>query len=458
MSVLDWIVSIVLFIVSLAILILIHELGHFSMAKLFDVYCHEFSIGFGPALLKKKRKNGETYFAIRAIPLGGYVSMYGEGEELEEGVNIPESRSIEGIKKWKKAIILVAGITLNAVLALVIFAVKDLCFPTIYTTTYATVNETSQLYKDGIRSNDRMLLYKSTAKDADVNYHFSYTIDKKIYEGFFTIVDTSVVMNEKNYVLTYYPQGTKSETKFSDGAHLYPAISKEDVVKDNEYLNCYLSWFTKEGESYIPLEGTPDFFPDFKQDPVQPYSATTCYDTKVFFESSDKIIKEANIHMSTELVEGSQDKYKWCDVGLSFQLIDQWLPFGERVQNVFIDFGNASVAVFRGLGVLFTGGIQNLSGFVGIMKTSAEILGSYTFATYLYFWGLISVNLAVFNLLPFPGLDGFQLLVTAIEGITKKKIPGKFKNIMSIIGLVLLFGLMILVLTFDVLRWIGIMA
>ena len=109
--VLHWIITIVLFIVSLSLLIVIHELGHLSMAKLFNVYCQEFSVGFGPALLKKRGKGKETYFSIRAIPLGGYVSMYGEGVELEEGLVLPKERSLEGIKRWKKAIILVAGVT-----------------------------------------------------------------------------------------------------------------------------------------------------------------------------------------------------------------------------------------------------------------------------------------------------------------------------------------------------------
>ena len=77
MSVWQWILSIVLFIFSLGVLIVIHELGHFSMAKLFNVYCQEFSIGFGPALLHKRKKGKETSFSIRAVPLGGYVSKIG---------------------------------------------------------------------------------------------------------------------------------------------------------------------------------------------------------------------------------------------------------------------------------------------------------------------------------------------------------------------------------------------
>ena len=97
-----------------------------------------------------------------------------------------------------------------------------------------------------------------------------------------------------------------------------------------------------------------------------------------------------------------------------------------------------------------------MSGIVGIFDTSASLYSQYTFSTYLFFWGLISINLAIFNLLPFPGLDGWQLLVTAIEGITRKKIPAKLKGIMSFIGLGLLFALMIAIVVLDILRIVGV--
>ena len=126
------------------------------------------------------------------------------------------------------------------------------------------------------------------------------------------------------------------------------------------------------------------------------------------------------------------------------------------MKNTFADFGSASVAVFRGIGMLFTGGIRNMSGFVGIFNYSAQLYGAYTFSTYLYFWGLISINLAIFNLFPFPGLDGWQILVTTVEGISKKKIPDKVKSIVSIVGLVLIFALMIAVVAMDILRIAGV--
>ena len=143
------------------------------------------------------------------------------------------------------------------------------------------------------------------------------------------------------------------------------------------------------------------------------------------------------------------------DLGVSFETVKVKISGKDKMHNTFVDYGNASAAVFKGLKVLFTGGIKNMSGIVGILDASTTYLQNYTLAYYFYFWGLISVNLAIFNLLPFPGLDGWQLLVTAIEGITRKKLPDKFKSIMSILGLVLLFALMIVIVVLDILRIAG---
>ena len=435
----------------------IHEAGHLSMAKLFNVYCQEFSIGFGPALLKKKRKGGETYFSIRAIPLGGYVSMYGEEMQLEEGVVVGEERSLEGIKKWKKAIIVSAGVIMNTLLALFLFTISNVCFPLIKATTFASVKESSQVYEAGIRNDDEIVFYNIPGTK-EITHKYYYEVDKVIYQGYFLIVDPNVTIGEKHYVLAYYPAGTKSETSFASAHKLYVAVSAEDVVKDKDFLNCYEGWFDKEGDTYTPKEGALLYYPNFKLEPLQAYDPNLTYSATINYQTpGEENIKSANITMATEVIEGQKDKYQWKDIGLYFQLRQEWLPFGTRVQNIFIDFANAGSAVFQGLAILFTGGIKNMSGFIGILQTSATIYGSYTFSTYLYFWGLISVNLAIFNLLPFPGLDGFTLLVTAIEGATRKKVPNKFKNIMSIIGLVLLLGLMIVVLSFDVLRWMGVM-
>lgn len=85
---------------------------------------------------------------------------------------------------------------------------------------------------------------------------------------------------------------------------------------------------------------------------------------------------------------------------------------------------------------------------------TTSVLQNYGFSKYLYVWGALSVNLAIVNLLPFPGLDGWQILVLIVEGITRKKIPDKAKRIMSYIGLGLLFTLMAVLVIKDIFTYI----
>lgn len=452
----EWILSILLFIVSLGALVTIHEAGHLSMAKLFKVYCHEFSIGFGPKLLKVRKEGHETYFSIRAVPLGGYVSMFGEGaEELPEFKDVPQERSLEGVKKWKKAIIVLAGVVLNAILALVLILISNMCFPLIAQTSRTIVKENSIAAVAGVQNDDHLnYLVPSDHISGDgiapITYEYT-TSDKIIHAGNFFIVDNAITMVPEStsgealhYVLTFMYTGNKGNSVLTDGIKLYPAATKDDVLK-NQYLKAVFEKWTEE-------ENAPEYYPNFTVASYVPGEKTS-FVSNISFMLKDGTNATRSITFSTE---GSGGKYSWKDIGISFQTAQYWLPVGERFKNTFVDYGNAAGAVFKGLGVLFTGGIRNMSGIVGIFETSATLFSNYTFATYLYFWGLISVNLAIFNLLPFPGLDGWQLLVTIIEGVTKKKLPNKFKQAISLIGLALLFILMIAIVVLDVLRIAGV--
>ena len=116
--------NIVLLLLMLTIIVALHELGHMLAAKFFGVYVKEYSIGMGPKLYSKKGK--ETVFSIRAVPLGGFVSLAGEespeAELTPEDENIPVERTMKGIAKWKQIIIMLAGIFMNMVLAIVIYS------------------------------------------------------------------------------------------------------------------------------------------------------------------------------------------------------------------------------------------------------------------------------------------------------------------------------------------------
>ena len=457
---LDTIVSIILFVVSFAVLICIHEAGHLSMAKLFKVYCKEYSIGFGPAIFSKKKEGHETRFSIRAVPFGGYVSMYGEGmEDDPEFKDIPKERSLEGIKKWKKAIVLSAGVILNAVLAFVLIFISNFAFPTIAYTRKAEVTESSYISQLGVENDDKLqFIYPSSLEDENGGisaFAYYYTDSEKvIHSDSFFIVNSAVNVNGNNYALTYMFTGNKRNPVFTEGISLYRTISKDELeskLPNDDYglKESFIEW-SKE-------ENAPTDFPNFAENPLVFEEDTSFFVDLTFNDSegNNKLLQhvQINVHVTKK---AKKTINSFDNIGLSLKKEKVKTTVGQKFKGTFQDYGRAAGAVFKGLGVLFTGGIKNMSGVVGIFSASATLYANYTFATYLYFWGLISVNLAIFNLLPFPGLDGWQLLVTAIEGITRKKVPMKAKSIMSLIGLALLFILMGFIIVIDILRIVGV--
>ena len=138
------------------------------------------------------------------------------------------------------------------------------------------------------------------------------------------------------------------------------------------------------------------------------------------------------------------------------QIDQQMNDFGTSVKNTFVDFGNASVVIFKSLGQLLTNAAawKDVGGIIAVGVLTTRTLQQYGFGQFLFMWALISVNLGIVNLLPFPGLDGWQLLVTAIEGITRKEVPSKVKSIVSIIGISLLFILMIVIIVKDIITFV----
>lgn len=145
--------SIIYFLLILGIVVTIHEFGHFLFAKKAGVYVYEFSIGMGPKLFNFKRKNDETNYVIRLLPIGGYVQM--SGEEIEEDKNIPKEKNVQS-KSWlQRFLIVVAGILFNFILAIVIFFIIGLVNGNPINKPYVTnITEGTPAYNAGLRDDD----------------------------------------------------------------------------------------------------------------------------------------------------------------------------------------------------------------------------------------------------------------------------------------------------------------
>ncbi len=408
----EFIINLIVFLLSLSMLVVIHELGHFMTAKLFGVYCREFSIGMGPLIFKYKKKGAETQFSIRAIPLGGFVSMVGEdagdsaliggqkdpnakeetlSEEDKFILSLPPERRLNGIAKWKRAIIMSAGVIMNLVLAFFLFI--------------------------GMNANVRI-------------------IDNK-YRSFSEVVENSVVYNAGITANDEFKKGTVTyKVTFTNNNGTNDKDDDKEVIKQDS--------FTKDitnGKDLYNFINSSSFLSAEKNEVIN--ISENDYFTYV-------LTKDDNTECSFDIkpIKQEDNSFVFEKFGVGFHT-RKYHP-GEVLSETMKDMGESSVAIIKALGTLFTKeGISQVGGPVAIFKMSAEYT-SMGFEYYCMLWGLISVNLAVMNFLPFPGLDGWHFLVLIVEGVTRKEIPSKVKNIVSTIGLLLLFGLMILITFKDI--------
>lgn len=116
--------TLVYFILVLAVTIMIHEFGHYLFAKRAGIYVYEFSLGMGPRLFKWTRKNDETVYSIRLFPIGGYVSM--AGEDIEADQTIPEEKKMQAKTWWQRFLTIIAGVVFNFLLAIILLFIVGL--------------------------------------------------------------------------------------------------------------------------------------------------------------------------------------------------------------------------------------------------------------------------------------------------------------------------------------------
>jgi len=384
------ILSTVLFLLSLGILILIHELGHFLVAKAFNVYVREFSIGFGPVLFSWTK--GETKYALKAFPLGGYVAMVGE-EVSGADLNVPFERSLLGISKPKRAMVLSAGIILNLVLAFVLFFASNWGFTQRTLTNQMVITETSVAAQAGIENGEVL--------------------------AFASLINGSIPVTTEQGVDSYQLYINDFET-YEDTLSTLLNIGK--MVEGT-----FVAYSVDSSEDFVQF-----------QLPVRVYEDATTFVERQVTIRLDAIATDEGFSLEP--------------LGIGFYVVMTDFTFVEAIAEAGRDWWRGVTLIVDTVINLFQGqNLDQVGGVVAIFSTTSSILNNLGLGTYIFIWGLISVNLAIFNLLPFPGLDGWHLLVITIEGIFKREIPNQFKNVVSVIGFFILMSLMVFLLIKDIL-------
>ncbi len=200
------------------LLISIHELGHFTFAKLFKVKVNEFALGMGPAIFKKKK--GETTYALRLLPIGGYVSMEGEDEESAD------ENAFNRKKVWQKIIIVAAGAIMNLILGVVIVATCLAMDDLVGTTEILQFEENAISQQTGLQAGDQLLEIDGHKVFSDMDISFLMT---RSDDGVF---DMTVRRDGKKVEL----EDVTFKTQKQDG---YTLISYDFVIlgKETTFLN-----------------------------------------------------------------------------------------------------------------------------------------------------------------------------------------------------------------------------
>ena len=380
--------NIVLFVLGLSLLIFIHEFGHFIFAKLFKVYCLEFSIGMGPSIVSKKfKKDEETTYSIRALPIGGYVSMAGEtldSADNEKELEIPYQRTINGINPWKRALITIAGVTFNFIFAIILIAIY--------------------IFANGVSTNDNTIVIVNN----------SIAEDYGLSSGDKIVAVKDIVV--KSGTTEIYSDCTD-------------ASQRCEIV--------YFSGFNTYLNNELLLEKVKDFH-------AENPNATITQEITIIYTHRGSTGEITTALRRT--FNNDSDTFPLLGINEA-----RTTPgFFEGIGLTFKTFGQIIVLMGEAIASLFTpSGFNSLGGVVSMYQASST-MASQGVLSYVWFLAIISVNLGFFNLLPIPALDGARFYISLVEGVTRKKLSPKVEGYLNLFGMILLFGLMIAVTVKDI--------
>ena len=412
----ELIITILKIVFLLGFLVLIHEGGHFLIAKLCKVKVNEFAIGFGPTIWKKQGK--ETKYALRAIPLGGFVSMEGEEERSEEEGSFSKA-SIP-----KRIAIVIAGGTVNIIFGLLAYFILGACTGNYISNKVESIQREQtaiQVNDEIIAINDKKIrLYSDIQEELTKGEGNPVKLDIIRNGEEMEITETPLTQEVKNIGISF--EGTTEELN-SEIAIIFP-----DSPAERAGLQAKDTILQVNGE-------------EVKDNPVRI--------VELIRESEGKV--QMQIQRGEEIIDIKIEPeilYTYT-LGMTMQVAEN--NFGSNLYYAFWDTADFSVSILDNLRLLFTGNVSmdQLMGPVGISETVAQ---TASITEYVYIIALISLSLGVTNLLPFPPLDGGKILFLIIEGIRRKPLKENIEMGIQAAGFLVLIFLSIYVAYNDVLR------
>ncbi len=444
-STLDIIVMVGQLILSLSILVGVHEAGHLLAAKLFGMRVEQFSIGFPPKVVGFRF--GETVYSIGAIPLGGFVKISGMiDESLDTKAMKEEPKPWEFRSKpaWQRLIVMLGGIIINVVTGIIIFIFLAYNLGESY---YSM----SEVNKYGV-------------DPGPIGKELGFELGDKIvaingqpFERFSDIRDPNLLLESNSY---YTVQRGEERIDIPIPSNFIENFSREDA--DELFMNRIMKFMVgkltkgrgaekgglKPGDRIEKIDGKEvEFYHEFRAELAKHAGEVVSLDVKRPMDKEMTQFEDhlLNVEVGKDSVIGFQVISLQEITSLQYSFLES-IPIGTERAFSFVWMN------IKAFGKIFKGELsptKSISGPLGIMKNFGVTWD------WLRFWtltGLISMVLAFMNLLPIPALDGGHVVFLMYEIVSGRKPSDKFLENAQKVGMVLLLGLMVFVIFNDIIQ------
>jgi len=420
------------FAFALGVIIVVHEAGHLLVAKAFGVRVMTFSVGFGKRLWGFQR--GETEYRVSAVPLGGYVRL---GGESPEDVDPSDPREFLNKPRWQRILVYLAGPAANIVLAVLVFSlvfmvgIEVMSFPDM-PAVIGGVEASSSAAQAGLRRGDRIL---------DVN---GERVDswQDVLLGVMGSPNKPVALTLQRGPQTLHATVTPKlvpRYEVGDLAGMIPMV-RPQVIEIVKGQPAEAAGF-RPGDEIRAVDGRPVIDSQAFVDAISPRAGQ---------QIGVQVLRDGRPLTLTVVPRNDNGSGR---IGVKIGFYQRFGP-----SRAFVEGARYSVQtveqIFQILGKIFTRQLSAkgaLAGPLEIAKQSGEA-ARLGFKYLLQLMGFISISIAVMNLMPIPILDGGQIFILMVEGVIRRDLSLRLKEIVSQVGFVMILLLMFVVIYFDVMK------
>ena len=428
-------------LLSLSILVILHEFGHFAFARLFKTRVEKFYLFFNPWFSLFKIKKGETEYGIGWLPLGGYVKISGmidESMDKEQMKQAPQPWEFRSKKSWQRLLIMLGGVIMNFVLAGFIY----ICVLFVWGEDYVPVEN----MKYGITTNDTgsEIGFRNGDKILSIN-NIKFEKFKEIQKEILLSDDKTVQINRDGKLIDIIINDSTHMKSIIAGRRGFIGIRSEFIIDSVlKNSNAYKAGL-KKGDRFIALnDSSLQFFDQY----VNYFKSHKNTETKVTVQRSGgintltvKVDSSGMIGVATNPLAGIKTEHQSYTF---FESIPAGISMGgEQIRDYLRQFKlifNPETEAYKSLGSF---------GAIGSMFPSKWDWHSFWLMT-----AFLSIILAVVNILPIPALDGGHVMFVLYEMISGRKPSDKFLEYAQIVGFVILIAIMVYAIRNDIVNFL----